>query len=85
LRVATAQDVAKTPPARRRIDVHVGGRISNKRLERGLREHDLANLIHAPVATISDYENGSSRVDAQHLLQFGSLLGVSVAFFFDGT
>jgi ribosome-binding protein aMBF1 (putative translation factor) len=67
---------------RKPIDIRVGRRLGTKRLERGLRQDDLANLIHVPVASIQAYEEGEQRIAPSHLMQFSSLLGVSLAFFF---
>jgi len=64
------------------IDILVGERLRGKRLERRLQQHDLANLIHVPIDTITAYEQGDQRVDPAHLLQFGVLLGVDIAYFF---
>jgi ribosome-binding protein aMBF1 (putative translation factor) len=81
---ASAQAAAQVDAPRRAIDVHVGTRLIEKRRQRGLRVHDLANMIHQPIDRIAAYERGDTRINARHLIALSRLLGVNLEFFFHG-
>jgi transcriptional regulator with XRE-family HTH domain len=66
-------------------DVHVGARIAQLRIARGMTQSDLARLA-GPLTfqQFQKYESGANRVSASRLLQVAVALGVPVAYFFDG-
>jgi len=66
-------------------DVHVGQRIAQLRVARGMSQSDLARLA-GPLTfqQFQKYESGANRVSASRLLQVAVALGVPVAYFFDG-
>jgi transcriptional regulator with XRE-family HTH domain len=66
-------------------DVHVGQRIAQLRIARGMSQSDLARLA-GPLTfqQFQKYESGANRVSASRLLQVAVALGVPVAYFFDG-
>lgn len=67
---------------RRSIDIHVGGKLRAKRVQRGLRQDHLANVVHMPLEMIEAYEQGERRIIPSHLSQFSSLLGVAISSFY---
>lgn len=66
-------------------DVHVGQRIAQLRIARGLTQSDLARRA-GPLTfqQFQKYESGANRVSASRLLQVAVALGVPVAYFFEG-
>jgi transcriptional regulator with XRE-family HTH domain len=65
-------------------DVHVGQRIRERRMMKGLSQGALAEAGGVSFQQIQKYEKGANRVSASRLQQFAKLLEVSVSFFFDG-
>ncbi len=75
----------KTPETADPADVHVGARIAQLRIARGLTQSDLARMA-GPLTfqQFQKYEKGANRVSASRLLQVAVALGVPVAYFFEG-
>lgn len=66
------------------VDRHVGNRIRERRTLLGLSQQDMANLIGVTYQQAHKYERGVNRVAAGRLYQVSQVLGVPVAFFFEG-
>ncbi|SNB75998.1 Helix-turn-helix [Arboricoccus pini] len=66
------------------VDRHVGNRIRERRTLLGLSQQDMANLIGVTYQQAHKYERGVNRVAAGRLYQVAQVLGVPVAFFFEG-
>lgn len=66
------------------VDVHVGNRLRTRRRMLGLSQTALAEAAKITFQQVQKYERGANRVSASRLWQFGQVLGVSPAFFFDG-
>jgi transcriptional regulator with XRE-family HTH domain len=66
------------------IDVHVGKRIRMRRLYLGMNLETLANRLGLSFQQIQKYEGGANRVSASRLSAMADILGVPIAFFFDG-
>jgi len=66
-------------------DLHVGQRIAQLRIARGLTQSDLAKMAGGlTFQQFQKYEKGANRVSASRLLQVAVALGVPVAYFFEG-
>jgi len=66
-------------------DVHVGARIAQLRIARGMTQSDLAKAAGSlTFQQFQKYESGANRVSASRLLQVAVALGVPVAYFFEG-
>ena len=75
----------KTPTTADPADVHVGARIAQLRIARGLTQSDLAKRAGGlTFQQFQKYESGANRVSASRLLQVAVALGVPVAYFFEG-
>jgi len=65
-------------------DAEIGRRIRALRLERGLSQTDLGNLLGVTFQQIQKYERGANRIGSSRLHQFSKVLDVPVAYFFHG-
>jgi transcriptional regulator with XRE-family HTH domain len=65
-------------------DRHVGARIRERRLMLGLSQQQLAGMIGVTYQQAHKYERGLNRISAGRLFEIGQVLGVPVAWFFEG-
>ena len=65
------------------IDVHVGQRLRLRRNLLGMSQQKLGEAVGLTFQQIQKYERGANRMGASRLYQFGRLLEVPVAFFFE--
>lgn len=72
------------PKAPNPIDKFVGGRVRMQRLLAGLSQERLGDQLGITFQQIQKYEKGSNRISASRLQQLSRILGVDVAFFFEG-
>ena len=66
------------------IDVFVGSRVRLRRLMVGMSQEALADRLGVTFQQVQKYEKGSNRISASRLQQIAKMLGVHVAFFFEG-
>jgi len=66
------------------IDLHVGERIRTRRMLLGMGQEKLAQSIGVTFQQVQKYEKGYNRVSASRLYEIANVLGVAVAFFFEG-
>ena len=66
------------------VDVHVGKRIRHRRWMNGTTQQQLAEKVGIKFQQIQKYETGMNRVSASRLWDIAGVLGVPVAFFFEG-
>lgn len=66
------------------VDVHVGKRIRQRRWMNGTTQQQLAEAVGIKFQQIQKYETGMNRVSASRLWDIAHVLGVPVAFFFEG-
>jgi transcriptional regulator with XRE-family HTH domain len=72
----------RSPRGAQAVGLAVGRRIRLKRLELGLTQHELAELIGVTYQQLAKYEVGSNRVTAGRLHGLGEALGVEIGYFF---
>jgi transcriptional regulator with XRE-family HTH domain len=65
-------------------DAEIGRRVRTLRLQRGLSQTELGNLIKVTFQQVQKYEKGTNRIGASRLQQISHILQVPVAFFFEG-
>ena len=63
-------------------DAEIGQRVRTLRLQRGLSQTELGNLITVTFQQVQKYEKGTNRISAGRLQRIAEVLGVPVAFFF---
>jgi transcriptional regulator with XRE-family HTH domain len=66
------------------VDRRIGQRVKQRRLEMGMSQERLAELLGVTFQQIQKYEKGVNRVAASRLFELASALGVGLAYFFEG-
>jgi transcriptional regulator with XRE-family HTH domain len=66
------------------VDRRLGQRLRARRLEIGLSQERLAEVLGLTFQQIQKYEKGVNRIAASRLFAISAALGVQVAYFFDG-
>jgi transcriptional regulator with XRE-family HTH domain len=66
------------------VDAHVGKKIREIRLLRGLTQVKVAEKLGLSFQQLQKYETGYNRVSASKLFEIAQLLGVQPGYFFDG-
>lgn len=65
------------------IDVHVGGRIRQRRTLIGMTQEKLAKALGLTFQQIQKYERGTNRVGASRLFEISRVMNVPVSYFFE--
>jgi len=65
------------------VDLHVGKKLKQKRLERGISQDDLAGSVNLTFQQVQKYEKGVNRVSASKLYDFAKFLKTDITYFFD--
>jgi transcriptional regulator with XRE-family HTH domain len=66
------------------IDKHVGSRVRMRRMMISMSQEKLGERLGITFQQIQKYEKGTNRIGASRLQQIAGVLGVPVAFFFEG-
>lgn len=66
------------------VDRRIGQRVKQRRLELGMSQERLAELLGVTFQQIQKYEKGVNRVAASRLFELASALGVGLTYFFEG-
>ncbi len=66
------------------MDVHVGERLRQRRLQVGISQGALAHKAGVNFQQIQKYENGHNRISASRLWDITKALDVPVSYFFEG-
>jgi transcriptional regulator with XRE-family HTH domain len=66
------------------IDRHVGSRVRMQRMLAGVSQEKLGEALGLTFQQVQKYEKGTNRISASRLQQIAKMLGVPVAFFFEG-
>ena len=73
--------MAKTPKP---VDIHVGNRLRLRRTLLGMSQEKLGTALGLTFQQIQKYEKGANRIGSSRLYEIGRILGVPVAYFFEG-
>ena len=65
------------------VDVHVGGRLRERRTLLGLSQDEIGARLGLGFQQIQKYERGTNRIGASRLYRLSKVLGVPVDFFFE--
>lgn len=65
------------------VDRHVGNKIRQRRLERGVTQQELARALGISYQQVQKYENGNNRVSAGRMFILAQALGIGVNEFFE--
>lgn len=84
----------ETQPRRRRktiaidgpqpVDVHVGGRLRQRRTLLGMSQEKLAQAFGVSFQQVQKYERGANRISASRLHLLTKILDVPITYFFEG-
>jgi len=66
------------------VDKRIGQRVKQRRLEMGMSQERLAELLGVTFQQIQKYEKGVNRVAASRLFELAAALGVGLAYFYEG-
>ena len=66
------------------VDIHVGKKLRSRRTLLGKSQEELGSAVGITFQQIQKYERGMNRVGSSRLYEFANLLGVNVAYFFEG-
>jgi EAL domain-containing protein (putative c-di-GMP-specific phosphodiesterase class I)/transcriptional regulator with XRE-family HTH domain len=75
---------AKPDTPRNPVDAYVGARIRQRRKLVGMSLEKLGNALGLALQQVQKYERGVNRVGASRLFDIARVLGVDVAFFYEG-
>ena len=70
-------------PAGDSIDVHVGKRVRERRVQMGMSQKNLAEAVGVSFQQIQKNERGTNRIGASRMFELSKVLDVPVSFFFD--
>jgi len=65
-------------------DVHVGLRVREARIAKGMSQSDLGNALGISFQQVQKYEKGTNRIGASRLHHTAGILEMPITFFFDG-
>jgi transcriptional regulator with XRE-family HTH domain len=65
------------------VDVHVGGRMRQRRTLLGMSQTKVGDAVGLTFQQIQKYERGSNRISSSRLFEFAKVLDVAVSYFFD--
>jgi transcriptional regulator with XRE-family HTH domain len=66
------------------VDIYVGERVKERRLELGISQQKLAEALGLTFQQVQKYEGAANRISASRLYRIGEVLGVDVPYFFEG-
>ena len=66
------------------VDIHVGSRVRLRRIELGINQTKLAAELGLTFQQVQKYERATNRISASRLFHIGKVVGVKVAFFYEG-
>jgi len=66
------------------VDVHVGARVKERRLELGISQEKLAEALGLTLQQVQKYERAANRISASRLYRMGMTLGVDAPYFYEG-
>lgn len=70
-------------PAGDAIDVHIGKRVRERRVQLGMSQKSLAEVLDVSFQQLQKNERGTNRIGASRLHDLSRALDVPVSFFFD--
>ncbi len=65
------------------VDVHVGGRVRQRRLLLGMSQTNLADALGLSFQQVQKYESGANRMGSSRLFHLSQILDVSIKYLFD--
>jgi len=66
------------------IDIHVGGRVRNRRKQRSMSQTTLGKILGITFQQVQKYERGTNRIGSSRMFRISEALEVEVGYFFEG-
>ena len=66
------------------IDIHVGTRLRQRRVTRGVSQEKLGEQLGVTFQQIQKYEKGTNRIGASRLFEIARFLDIPVGYFYEG-
>jgi transcriptional regulator with XRE-family HTH domain len=66
------------------VDVHVGARVRQARLMRGMSQEKLGDALKLTFQQVQKYEKGTNRIGASRLSEISTILQRPIAWFYEG-
>lgn len=66
------------------VDTHVGRRVRLRRMELGMSQERLGELLGLSFQQVQKYERGTNRIGAGRLFEVAKILGVGIEYFYAG-
>ncbi len=82
--IALSAGQGREPKRPGAIDVHVGTRLRQRRIECGISQEILASRLGISHHQLQKYEAGLNRVSAARLYEIAGLLEAPIGWFFEG-
>ncbi len=76
--------MSKTGRGVRDIDVRIAHKIRAARLDQDVSQTALADALGVSFQQVQKYESGANRISASRLFEVAHILGLPLAYFFDG-
>ena len=71
-------------PAGDAIDLHVGKRVRERRVELGMSQKTLAQAVGISFQQLQKNERGTNRIGASRMFELSKIFEVPISYFFDG-
>ncbi len=65
------------------VDVHVGGRVRQRRLLLGMSQTNLGDALGLTFQQVQKFERGTNRIGSSRIFHLSQILDVSIEYFFD--
>ena len=65
------------------VDVHVGGRVRQRRILLGMSQTNLGDALGLTFQQVQKYERGTNRIGSSRLFDLSQILVVPIEYFFD--
>ncbi len=75
---------SRQSPFAKKVDVHVGERLRERRSFMGYTQESLAKQLSLSHQQVQKYETGANRISAGRLYELAETLGVEISYFFEG-
>lgn len=75
---------SRQSPFAKKVDVHVGERLRERRSFMGYTQESLAKQLNLSHQQVQKYETGANRISAGRLFELAQTLGVDIEYFFKG-
>lgn len=76
--------MTKEPFTPHPVDIFVGKKLRQQRTMLGMSQEELGKSVGVTFQQVQKYERGFNRIGCSRIYEFSRVLGVGVAYFFDG-